>query len=146
MLVEAHPASVPFSTLVQIFGCMLETVHPRAALVRIACCMLERVHPALLRLECTCRYTWGWGAGLSLSNEVGVHEKPRDVVANKFVQTVFCFHFRRSGIEGDAVSKESRYGGAAPVSYDKPEGLFMILRAPVEPFLHSGTARVPSGF
>ena len=46
MLVEAQPASVPFSTLVQIFGCILETVHPCAALVRIAGCMLERVHPA----------------------------------------------------------------------------------------------------
>ena len=46
MLVEAHPASVPFSTLVQIVGCMLETVHPCPAYVRIAGCMLERVHPA----------------------------------------------------------------------------------------------------
>ena len=45
MLVEAHPASVPFSTL-EIVGCMLETVHPCPALVRIAGCMLERVHPA----------------------------------------------------------------------------------------------------
>ena len=75
MLVEAHPAYVPFSTLVQIFGCMLETVHPRPALVRIAGCMLECIQP-LLRLECTCRCTWGWGAGLGLSNEVGVYEKP----------------------------------------------------------------------
>ena len=58
----------------------------------------------------------------------------------------FCFHFRRSGIEGDAVSKVSRYGGAAPASCDKPEGLFMILRAPIEPSLRSGTTRVPSGF
>ena len=60
---------------------------------------------------------------LGLSNEVGVHvnaKKPQDVVGNEFVQTVGCFHFRRSGIEGDAVSKVSRYGGAAPASCDKP--------------------------
>ena len=127
---------------------MLETVHPCPALVRIAGCMLERMHPA--PPPSRVHVYLGVGCWLGLSNEVGVHEKPRDVVANEFMQTVnqtvFCFHFRRSGIEGDAVSKVSRYGGAVPASYDKPEGLFMILRAPVEPLLRSDTTRVTSGF
>ena len=39
--------SVPFSALLQIVGCMLESVHLCAVLVRIAGCMLESVHPCL---------------------------------------------------------------------------------------------------
>ena len=100
MLVEVHPASVLFSALVQIVGCMLERVHPAVSSARADVL-----------------------GGGGLSYEVGVHvnaEKPRDVVGNEFVQTFCCFHFRISGVEGDAVSKVSRYGGTA--SCDK----FMI--------------------
>ena len=131
MLVEAHLASVPFSTLVRIVGCMLETVHPCPALVRIAGCMLERVHPRKSASSpssdsSACADVLGGGVLGWVCRTRSEFMRNREMSLQTNSCKFFCFHFRRSGIEGDAVSKVSRYGGTAPASCDKPEGLFMI--------------------
>ena len=111
-LVEAHPASV-FSS------CSNCWLHARksvcAALVRI--CWLHASRSASSPSSVSSAHVdvlRGGLLGWVSRTRSEFMSMPRYVVGNEFVENVGCFDFRHCGMERDAASKVSRYGGAAP--------------------------------